>query len=128
MITINDKKQRFSKQRKLIIDILKGRCDHPTAEMVYQSAREVSANISLGTVYRNLKLLADNGEIISLETGSDRLHYDGDTSNHSHFVCTNCGEIIDIFEKVAPPKSLKKLGVKIESERCIYFGKCQNCK
>ena len=74
---------RYSRQREIIYDIIKGRCDHPTADMIYNSAREIEPNISLGTVYRNLKLLADEGDIITLETEDKRLHYDGDTSRHS---------------------------------------------
>ena len=78
---------RYSRQRELIIGIIKGRKDHPTADMIYNTARELEPNISLGTVYRNLKLLADEGVIITLETEDKRLHYDGDISRHSHFIC-----------------------------------------
>jgi Fe2+ or Zn2+ uptake regulation protein len=76
----------------MINNILKGRKDHPTADMIYQTAREMEPTISLGTVYRNLKLLADEGIIITLETEEKRVHYDGDTSRHSHFICSKCGK------------------------------------
>lgn len=119
---------RYSKQRELIINIIKGRCDHPTADMIYQSARSEEPNISLGTVYRNLKLLADEGVILTLETEDKRLHYDGDISRHSHFICEDCGKIIDLFRPAKTPKELEDLGLTVTGEKCIYYGKCDKCQ
>ncbi len=119
---------RFSKQRDLITGIIKGRCDHPTADMIYVSAREQSPNISLGTVYRNLKLLTDEKVIITLETEDKKLHYDGDTSRHSHFICNKCGKIIDLFKPVKMPEELDEIGAEISGEKCIYYGNCSDCK
>ncbi len=118
---------RNSKQRQLITELIKGRCDHPTAEMIYLSAREKNPNISLGTVYRNLKLLAEEGTIVTLETEDKRLHYDGDISRHSHFVCSKCGKIIDLFKPAPIPQELDELGVKVSGEKCIYYGSCLEC-
>ena len=119
---------RNSKQRDLVMSIIKGRCDHPTADMIYASAREQNPTISLGTVYRNLKLLADEGKILTLETQDKRLHYDGDTSRHSHFICNKCGAIIDLFKPAPIPEELNELGVKVSDEKCIYYGNCLECK
>ena len=119
---------RYSKQRELIINIIKGRCDHPTADMIYSSAREIEPNISLGTVYRNLKLLSDEGEIITLETVDKKLHYDGDISRHSHFICEGCGKIIDLFRPANTPREISDLGLTVSGEKCIYYGKCQECQ
>jgi len=118
---------RYSKQRKLITEIIKGRKDHPTADMIYGTAREFEPNISLGTVYRNLKLLADEGVIITLETEDKRLHYDGDTSRHSHFICTHCGKIVDLFRPAETPKELKDMGLAVSGEKCVYYGLCSDC-
>ena len=94
---------RYSKQRELVANVIKNRCDHPTADMIYSSCREIEPNISLGTVYRNLKLLADEGVIITLETEDKKVHYDGDMSRHSHFICKKCGkkEYTEKMEEVA---------------------------
>ncbi|MBE7081988.1 MAG: transcriptional repressor [Clostridiales bacterium] len=119
---------RNSKQRELIKELIKGRCDHPTAEMIYLSAREKNPTISLGTVYRNLKLLVEEGVIITLETEDKRLHYDGDLSRHSHFVCDKCGKIIDLFKPAPIPQELNELGVNVSGEKCIYYGSCLDCK
>lgn len=118
---------RYSRQRELITEIIKGRKDHPTADMIYQSAREIEPNISLGTVYRNLKLLSDEKEIITLETEDKRLHYDGDTSRHSHFICSKCGRIIDLFKPAATPMEIKEAGLTVTGEKCVYYGLCDIC-
>ncbi len=118
---------RYSRQRELITEIIKGRKDHPTADMIYLSAREIDSTISLGTVYRNLKVLTEEKEIITLETEDKRLHYDGDTSRHSHFICSECGRIIDFFEPLKPPKEIKERGLTLTSEKCVYYGKCDIC-
>lgn len=118
---------RYSRQREMITEIIKSRCDHPTADMIYTTARERDANISLGTVYRNLKLLADEGVIITLETEDKKVHYDGDTSRHSHFICSECGKILDLFKPAETPKELKELGLNVTGEKCIYYGTCKNC-
>ena len=119
---------RYSRQRELIKDILKGRCDHPTADMVYAAAREIAPDISLGTVYRNLKFLADEGVILTLETEDKRLHYDGDTSKHGHFICNECGKIIDLFKPVETPAELKEAGLMVTEEKYVYYGYCKDCR
>ena len=118
---------RYSKQRELVQSIIKGRCDHPTADMIYAKAREIESSISLGTVYRNLKNLVDEGEIITLETSDKKIHYDGDLSEHSHFICNDCGKIIDLFEELPVSKGIKEKGLTLTSAKCFYYGKCKEC-
>lgn len=118
---------RYSHQRELIKDIIKGRKDHPTADMIYQSVIEIEPTVSLGTVYRNLKLLTDENEVITLETTDKKIHYDGDTSNHSHFICSDCGKIIDLFFEFCPPEFLSKDGHRVTAEKRLYYGVCKDC-
>ena len=118
---------RFSHQRELIVNILKNRKDHPTADMVYESARKKEKNISLGTVYRNLKLLEEEGVIITLETVDKKIHYDGDTSNHSHFICEKCGKIVDLFVEHEAPSELGAMGLTVKNSKCVYYGNCTDC-
>ena len=65
---------KYSRQREAILDNLKSRVDHPTADMLFQSLRKDDPKISLGTVYRNLGLLAELGRInkISAQNGIER--------------------------------------------------------
>ena len=87
---------KYSRQREAIKASLMNRCDHPTADALYASIREEFPNISLGTVYRNLNLLVETGEIRKLSCGSGADHYDGDVSPHYHFVCRECGHVYDM--------------------------------
>lgn len=91
------KKTRNTRQRRVILDILMDSCSHPTAEMVYLEARRILPNISLGTVYRNLNFLRDQGtvrEIRPTEGGSSR--FDSAHTPHAHFHCVNCNGLLDI--------------------------------
>ncbi len=91
------KKTRNTRQRGVILDILKESREHPTAEEVYLEARRVLPNISLGTVYRNLNFLRDQGtvrEIRPNEGGSSR--FDGADTPHAHFHCARCNALLDI--------------------------------
>ncbi len=86
---------RYSKQRETILDILKGTTRHPTAEWIYDQARELMPNISLGTVYRNLSQLDDQGSIRKI-FDDGHVRYDGNIEAHDHFRCLECQRIYDI--------------------------------
>lgn len=120
---------KYSRQRESIKNFLISRYDHPTADAVYLGVREEYPNISLGTVYRNLALLTDLGEIIKITTdGPDR--FDGHVEPHSHFICKKCHSLLDIqmedeaFINTAAQKCFS--GV-IEGHAIQYFGTCENC-
>lgn len=87
---------KYSRQREAIKNFLMNRKDHPTADTIYTCLREEYPNISLGTVYRNLSLLEEIGEISKISVGSGADHYDGDTTQHQHFICTHCNQVYDI--------------------------------
>ena len=74
-----------SRQREMIKSFLMGRKDHPTADVIYSNLKQQDPNLSLGTVYRNLTLLSDMGEILRLRVGDGVDHFDADTSEHYHF-------------------------------------------
>ena len=83
-------------------------------------------NISLGTVYRNLKRLENNGEISTI-FDDQIVRYDGNTKSHHHFKCTKCGELIDInnYKNIVPKKILDKYKIKIEEVNLTILGECQ---
>jgi Fe2+ or Zn2+ uptake regulation protein len=118
--------QRNTKQKQAIIDYLKSVKTHPDAETVYAYVRKQIKNISLGTVYRILKDLSANGEILQLSC-QDTARFDGDNSNHIHFVCSKCNEIYDIFDA---PNLINlennKVG-KINNYKIYLYGKCKRC-
>src|SRR5512143_1581204 len=126
------KKTRNTRQRGVILDILKKSHEHPTAEIIYREARRVLPNISLGTVYRNLNFLRDQGTVLEIrprEGGSSR--FDAADSPHAHFHCVHCSALLDI----PIPPALEQLG--FEEEKRIsavslidlhVIGSCSGCE
>ena len=119
-----------SLQREMIKQNLLSRYDHPTADMVYQSIREELPNISLGTVYRNLRFLVDQGDALSLKLGDGREHFDGHVEPHYHFICTKCGDVEDIFmdELNICEEAAKHCSGEIKGHSTYFYGLCKKCK
>ena len=107
---------KYSRQRESIKASLMNRKDHPTADAVYASIREEFPNISLGTVYRNLNLLVELGEVQKLTFGDGKDHFDADTSLHYHFVCRSCGAVIDL-----PMEPLSAIDQKAQACRRSHY-------
>ena len=85
-----------SRQREMIKSFLMGRKDHPTADVIYSNLKQQDPNLSLGTVYRNLTLLSDMGEILRLRVGDGVDHFDADTSEHI-ILCVRNAEALLIW-------------------------------
>lgn len=120
---------RNTSQRIKIVEYLKEVKTHPTAEVVYLEIKKELPAITLATVYRNLNLLADKGEVLRLEINKE-YHFDGDISNHQHCVCVNCGKIIDVFQKEVSEYVLDKIKTKNftpNSVTVIINGLCKEC-
>lgn len=118
---------RRSRQRELILDILTGNTAHPTADAIYERARDTEPNISLGTVYRNLKVLAEENKVMTLETQDKKIHYDYNTAAHGHFMCEECGKIYDLFYDDGQAEVLAGKGYTVKDAKCVYYGVCENC-
>lgn len=122
---------KYSRQRESIKELLRAREDHPTADMVYESMRQIYPNISLGTVYRNLSLLVSIGEIsrISTSEGADR--FDARKSPHNHFICRVCHKVCDV-EMEDMDDMLDKVGKNfsgtIDGYTVHFTGVCRECK
>ncbi len=122
--------RKHSKQRDMIMDFLMTRKDHPTAETVYLNVRELNPRISLGTVYRNLTLLAENGEILRISMGENMDRFDADTSPHYHFICNDCGSVIDLdMEDIdyVTDVAAKRFRGKITGHVTYFHGTCEKC-
>jgi Fur family peroxide stress response transcriptional regulator len=121
---------KYSRQREVIKEFLCTRKDHPTADAVYMNVRQQYPNISLGTVYRNLTLLSDMGEILRLRVGDGVDHFDADTSPHNHFVCTECGSVIDLeMESINHITEIaaKNFNGRIDGHATYFYGVCGDC-
>lgn len=123
--------KRMTKQKKVILDILRNTDTHPTADWIYAQARKILPDISLGTVYRNLGVLKEAGEIMELSYGSTYSRYDGNPENHYHFVCLECGRITDLDMPVHHEleKEAEASGCgKILYHRLEFYGICPECQ
>ena len=100
---MKDTARRNSKQRQLVLQAVQEAYNHPTAEEVYQTVRQYSPQISLGTVYRNLNLLCQMGQIQKVCLATEKEHFDGNCTPHAHFVCTECGCIQDLSASLFGP-------------------------
>ena len=118
-----------TRQRELILENLRGRRDHPTAEAVYQSLREECPGLSLATVYRNLNNFCEQGLVLRLPAeGRDR--FDGDVRPHGHLLCECCGELSDLHtEKVAAffADVEEEYHCKIRQGALTLHGVCGRC-
>jgi len=124
------KPYRRSKQREAITRVLRSTTSHPTADWIYEQVRKEIPNISLGTVYRNLKLLRDEGRILDLDTGSLN-RFDGNNENHYHFRCEGCGRVFDVDEPVdlsLDRRVAEKMGFTVSHHRLEFRGLCNDCQ
>lgn len=121
----------YSRQREAIMTNLAQRRDHPTAEMVYRDIREKYPSVSLGTVYRNLNVLADLGKVLRFSCGDGTDHFDANTSPHYHLICRKCGRVIDLDLDVDPNELMaearKNYEGTIEGFTVVFQGLCPYC-
>lgn len=124
-----DKKSRNSKQRDAVMEVLMNTDKHPNAEMVYEEVRKNMPNVSLGTVYRNLSMLHKNGHILKLTVGDGKEHFDGNTEDHYHFVCTGCNRVYDLnVETVMNISEFQSETEHIINGYTLLFnGTCKEC-
>jgi Fur family ferric uptake transcriptional regulator len=123
--------QRNTQQRQVILEELRKLKTHPTAAEIYAIVRERLPKISLGTVYRNLELLARNKVINKLDNGGSEARFDGDTMRHSHIRCVECGQIGDMFDNPTENQQsayTNSNGYEILGFRTEYYGVCPKCR
>ena len=121
---------RRTRQREAILEVLRGTTSHPTADWVYQEVRKEMPHVSLGTIYRNLRTLSENGEIQELAYGSNHSRFDANAQSHYHFVCESCGAVTDLDMPPMPELEgkVEKLGdYKVTAHRLEFYGLCPDC-
>lgn len=123
-------KRRKSRQRDTIYQLIESGGTHPTAAWLLSRMKEEFPGINEANLYRNLKILTEEGKIASRDLGDGMTHYDAVTANHYHFVCHACGRIIDLDKPVEDHvNSLmqKHTSHLIESHTIQFFGVCEDC-
>ena len=122
---------KYSRQRELVLAEVKSSREHPTADMVYAALKADNPSLSLGTVYRNLNLLAQMGQIhkIGMPEGSDR--FDGRTDEHYHMLCQKCGRVYDVQLETLSEldgQIQSQTGFLVHSHDLIVRGVCRTCQ
>ena len=119
--------RKHSHKRDAILACVRSTDTHPTADWVFSQLKPVIPDLSLGTVYRNLALFRENGQVrpVTVVNGVER--YDANTLPHPHFVCRVCGGVYDVEIQGDGAASLKNAGYTVENCDITYFGVCPGC-
>ena len=124
--------RKHSRKRDAILSCVRGTTCHPTAEWVYTQLKPEIPDLSLGTVYRNLAMFKQDGEIVSVGTVAGLERFDGNTKPHAHFVCTACNGVYDVPQAELPEQFVRsaeqETGGEITAYQLSYYGICPNCK
>ena len=124
---------RLTGPRRVILEVLRGTESHPTVEWVYRLVRRRLPRVSLGTVYRNLRLLVAEG--LAAEIPGPHARFDANMDAHHHFTCVRCGRIVDVDGPLAEPQAealrvriAARTGLAITHHRIEFFGRCPQCR
>ena len=122
---------RLTTQRQIILEELGKVTSHPTANEVYDMVRKRLPRIGLGTVYRNLELMADTGVILKLEVGGTQKRFDATVQPHYHIRCTSCGKVDDVHIEVQ--QQINKLAESVSNYEILghhieFSGICHDCQ
>lgn len=121
--------RRNTHQKQMILQAVKGRNIHRTAEEVLQIVREEDPRIGLATVYRNLNLFAQEGQIQKIE-GNGWSFYDGNPEPHDHLHCIRCGRITDYpssYDHKIDREAEKATGGRVICHMTVFEGVCSEC-
>jgi Fur family peroxide stress response transcriptional regulator len=109
--------------------------EHPTAQEAYAyitgaGVLRAEDRISLGTIYRNLQVLEEEGRVAAVPTGQDAMRYDARLDTHYHMLCKNCGSIFDVpirYIKDIDLEAERHSGYQIDSHDIMFRGVCKSC-
>ena len=128
---MNPPLQRMTRQRTVILDTLCHLRSHPTADELYELVRRQIPSVSLGTIYRNLDVLAKSGRVRRLESGANQARFDAELSPHHHVRCRGCGKIDDVTStpgtRIERPE-WSEHGFEITDYRIEFDGLCPACR
>lgn len=126
-----EKRRRNTPQRKVILEELKALKTHPTAAELFEIVRHRLPRISLGTVYRNLEVLHEDGHILKLESAGSEARFDATTTAHHHIRCTRCGAVRDVeadLQENPVERVRDACGYEVESCDVRFYGICPDCQ
>lgn len=122
---------RRSKKRDAILARMKSTTCHPTADWLYRELKPEYPDLSLGTVYRNLNQLCEEGYALRIGVVNGQERFDGCTKPHAHFICEGCGCVLDLPD--SPPAEgyietlRQELGLQVNGYEFKLHGLCRDC-
>jgi Fur family transcriptional regulator, peroxide stress response regulator len=123
-------KTRRSRQRDRILELLRQTSTHPTANWIYGRLRREFPSLSMGTVYRNLGLLVEQGVVNRIDFGSTFDRYEAKISPHHHFICERCGSVTDLevpVEDTLTRRLRDATGLAVTRHEIRLYGVCEKC-
>ena len=121
----------FTVQRRVIMETLAGRRDHPTADQLYEAVGARLPGISRTTVYRVLEAFVTLGVIQKINNPEAKAHFDADTSRHHHVRCTGCGAVADVHDDRLNALQLPTdtaSGFELTDYSINFIGTCATCR
>lgn len=121
---------RITPQRHAVLEYLLTSHSHPTADEIYRALEKKFPNMSVATVYNNLRILKELGLVKELTYGDDSSRFDINTEEHYHIICEECGKIVDFhYPTLDEIESLaeKVSGFEISHHRMELYGVCSDC-
>lgn len=129
--TLRESGVRITPQRHAVLDYLLNSMTHPTADEIYKALENKFPNMSVATVYNNLRVLRENGLVQELTYGDSSSRFDGNTYKHYHIICEECGKIVDFHYPILNEvESLAQqvTGFEVSHHRMEIYGKCESCQ
>jgi Fur family peroxide stress response transcriptional regulator len=122
---------RRSDQREAILSAIRSLGGHSTADQIYEAVKAIQPRVSLGTVYRNLRVLCDQGEIREVKSDANYSRFEIAGPRHYHLICRQCGSIEDCrmpIEQSLDEKVRSFTSFKVEQHRLEFVGLCERCQ
>jgi Fur family ferric uptake transcriptional regulator len=122
---------RMTRQRDVVLQTVRSTMDHPTADWVYRQARRRLPRISLGTVYRNLKKLAEEGLIREIQIAGQTTRFDANTGRHYHIRCVRCGRVNDLpisVDRRFEDEAGRAMNYQVIGHQVEVLGVCPLCQ
>lgn len=118
-----------SLQRIAILEYLRTHFTHPTVDEIYEALSPSMPTLSKTTIYNTLRSFSQSGLALSLRLDEKTVHYDGDTAPHAHFICKDCGKIMDVVINNTDMLHIPTLcGAEVQAVEISYYGQCDTCK
>lgn len=123
--------RKTSKQREWIFEYMQRQPErHMSADEIYAGLNEEGKEVSVATVYRNLKILQEECRVASIMLESGKQVFDKTCRPHDHLICVRCHRVIDLdipYDRSLEQKAAKQLGIPIESHSLTLYGVCKDC-